>query len=175
MTEQLILTPALSSGPASPSSAGRRPAVAKRARLAVAGGAGLSTVFAGSAAFAQGSGGTGLTGVTGGEGPTAMLDAICSFILGPFGQTLAVLGIIGIGLAWMFGRVSLGLIAGVIGGIIIMFGASLSSPDHARGRHGRRLTGTMEERLEEDSMLYVAATRPALYAGRSSSGRWLRS
>ena len=65
-----------------------------------------------------------LSGVTGGEGPTAMLQQICTFILGPFGQTLAVLGIIGIGLAWMFGRVSLGLIAGVIGGIIIMFGAS---------------------------------------------------
>ena len=121
MTEQLILTPALSSGRASPSTAGRRPAVAKRARLAVAGGAGLATVFAGSAAFAQSSG---LANISGGAGPTAMLEAICDFILGPFGQTLAVLGIVGIGLAWMFGRVSLGLIAGVIGGIIIMFGAS---------------------------------------------------
>ena len=55
---------------------------------------------------------------------TTMLTNIASFILGPFGQSLAVLAIIGIGLAWMFGRVSLGLIAGVIGGIIIMFGAS---------------------------------------------------
>jgi type IV secretion system protein VirB2 len=62
--------------------------------------------------------------VTGGASPAAMINNICTFILGPFGQSLAVLGIIAIGLSWMFGRVSLGLIAGVIGGIIIMFGAS---------------------------------------------------
>jgi type IV secretion system protein VirB2 len=62
--------------------------------------------------------------VTGGASPATMINNICTFILGPFGQSLAVLGIIAIGLSWMFGRVSLGLIAGVIGGIIIMFGAS---------------------------------------------------
>ncbi len=62
--------------------------------------------------------------VTGGASPATMINNICTFILGPFGQSLAVLGIIAIGLSWMFGRVSLGLIAGVIGGIVIMFGAS---------------------------------------------------
>ena len=62
--------------------------------------------------------------VTGGASPATMVNNICTFILGTFGQSLAVLGIIAIGLAWMFGRASLGLIAGVIGGIIIMFGAS---------------------------------------------------
>lgn len=62
--------------------------------------------------------------VSGGASPATMLNNVCTFILGPFGQTLAVLGIIGIGLAWMFGRASMGLIAGVIGGIVIMFGAS---------------------------------------------------
>jgi type IV secretion system protein VirB2 len=62
--------------------------------------------------------------VSGGASPATMVNNICTFILGPFGQSLAVLGIIGIGLAWMFGRASLSLIAGVIGGIIIMFGAS---------------------------------------------------
>ena len=62
--------------------------------------------------------------VSGGASPATMINNICTFILGPFGQSLAVLGIIAIGLAWMFGRVSLGLIAGVIGGIVIMFGAS---------------------------------------------------
>jgi len=62
--------------------------------------------------------------VSGGASPATMINNICTFILGPFGQSLAVLGIIAIGLSWMFGRVSLGLIAGVIGGIIIMFGAS---------------------------------------------------
>jgi type IV secretion system protein VirB2 len=62
--------------------------------------------------------------VAGGASPTTMINNVCTFILGPFGQSLAVLGIIAIGLSWMFGRVSLGLIAGVIGGIVIMFGAS---------------------------------------------------
>jgi len=60
----------------------------------------------------------------GGASPVTILTNICNFILGPFGQTLAVLGIIAIGLSWMFGRASLGLIAGVVGGIVIMFGAS---------------------------------------------------
>lgn len=62
--------------------------------------------------------------VSGGASPQTMLNNICTFILGPFGQTLAVLGIIGIGVLWMFGRASLGVIAGIIGGIVIMFGAS---------------------------------------------------
>jgi type IV secretion system protein VirB2 len=62
--------------------------------------------------------------VSGGASPATMINNICTFILGPFGQSLAVLGIIAIGLSWMFGRASLGLIAGVIGGIVIMFGAS---------------------------------------------------
>ena len=62
--------------------------------------------------------------VSGGASPATMVNNVCTFILGPFGQSLAVLGIIAIGLAWMFGRASLGLIAGVIGGVVIMFGAS---------------------------------------------------
>jgi type IV secretion system protein VirB2 len=62
--------------------------------------------------------------VTGGASPQTMLNNVCTFILGPFGQTLAVIGIIAIGALWMFGRASLGVIAGIIGGIIIMFGAS---------------------------------------------------
>lgn len=70
---------------------------------------------AASPAFAQASGGF---------APTTMLDNVVQFILGQFGQGLAVLGIIAIGLAWMFGRASLGLVAGVVGGIVIMFGAS---------------------------------------------------
>lgn len=59
-----------------------------------------------------------------GADPSAILNKICQFILGPFGQSLAVLGIIAVGVSWMFGRASLGLIAGVVGGIVIMFGAS---------------------------------------------------
>ena len=70
-----------------------------------------ATIFPVSNAFAQ-------------KDPSVFLKNICDFILGPFGQSLAVLGIIAIGVSWMFGRASLGLIAGVIGGIVIMFGAS---------------------------------------------------
>jgi type IV secretion system protein VirB2 len=62
--------------------------------------------------------------VSGGESPQTMINNVCTFILGPFGQTLAVLGIIAIGVLFMFGRASLGIIAGIIGGIVIMFGAS---------------------------------------------------
>jgi type IV secretion system protein VirB2 len=62
--------------------------------------------------------------VTGGASPQTMINNVCTFILGPFGQTLAVLGIIAIGVLFMFGRASLGIIAGIIGGIVIMFGAS---------------------------------------------------
>ncbi|NTI26874.1 pilin major subunit VirB2 (plasmid) [Rhizobium rhizogenes] len=60
----------------------------------------------------------------GGTDPATMVNNICTFILGPFGQSLAVLGIVAIGISWMFGRASLGLVAGVVGGIVIMFGAS---------------------------------------------------
>ncbi|MGO7733147.1 pilin major subunit VirB2 [Rhizobium leguminosarum] len=59
-----------------------------------------------------------------GAAPDAMIKNILTFILGPFGKSLAMLGIVAIGVSWMFGRASLGLVAGVIGGIIIMFGAS---------------------------------------------------
>lgn len=73
-----------------------------------------ATAFA-SPAFAQ---------ISGGTDPATILTNIGTFILGGFGQSLAGLGIVAIGLSWMFGRASLGLVAGVIGGIVIMFGAS---------------------------------------------------
>ncbi|MBX4899649.1 MULTISPECIES: pilin major subunit VirB2 [Rhizobium] len=59
-----------------------------------------------------------------GASPAAMVQNICNFILGGFGQSLAILGIIAIGVSWMFGRASLALVAGVVGGIVIMFGAA---------------------------------------------------
>lgn len=76
---------------------------------------GIMVLMITSPAFAQ---------TTSGSSPATILSNICTFILGSFGQSLAVLGIIAIGLSWMFGRASLGLIAGVVGGIVIMFGAS---------------------------------------------------
>ncbi|ADV14693.1 pilin major subunit VirB2 [Mesorhizobium sp. B283B1A] len=86
------------------------------AEYAPAAAAGVAwTVFSSGPAAAQ---------VTGGTDPAKMVQNICTFILGPFGQSLAVLGLVAIGISWMFGRASLGLVAGVVGGIVIMFGAS---------------------------------------------------
>ena len=62
--------------------------------------------------------------VSGGASPATMVNNVCTFILGTFGQSIAVIAIIAIGFLWMFGRASLGTIAGIIGGIVIMFGAS---------------------------------------------------
>lgn len=56
--------------------------------------------------------------------PEAILQLIVTFVTGTFGQMLAILGIVGCGVAWMFGRASMGLVSGVIGGIVIIFGAS---------------------------------------------------
>ncbi len=47
--------------------------------------------------------------VSGGTSPTTILNNIATFILGPFGQSIAVLSVIGIGVAFMFGRATLGL------------------------------------------------------------------
>ena len=58
------------------------------------------------------------------DSPQTMINNVCLFILGPFGQSIAVLSIVAIGFLFMFGRASLGVIAGIIGGIVIMFGAS---------------------------------------------------
>jgi type IV secretion system protein VirB2 len=62
--------------------------------------------------------------VTGGTNPTTILNNIATFILGPFGQALAVLSVIGIGAAFIFGRVTLGLLGGLVGGLVLIFGAS---------------------------------------------------
>lgn len=62
--------------------------------------------------------------VTGGTNPTTILSNIATFILGPFGESLAVLGVIGVGFAFILGRASLGLIGSIVGGLVLIFGAS---------------------------------------------------
>ena len=62
--------------------------------------------------------------VTGGYSPQTMLSNACAFVLGPFGQSIAVLFIMGLGVAWMAGRASLHLLGQVIGGIVLLFGAA---------------------------------------------------
>ena len=66
-------------------------------------------------AFAQAAGGD--------TDPNTILQAVLTVITGDIGTSLAALGIIACGLAWMFGRASLGLITGVVGGIMIVFGS----------------------------------------------------
>ena len=62
--------------------------------------------------------------VSGGTDPTTILNNIATFILGPFGEGLAVLGVIGIGFAFIMGRASLGLVGSIVGGLVLIFGAS---------------------------------------------------
>ena len=62
--------------------------------------------------------------VSGGTSPQTMINNVCTFLLGPFGQSVAVLALIAIGFLFAFGRASVGIIASIVGGIVIMFGAS---------------------------------------------------
>ncbi|MCF3948264.1 TrbC/VirB2 family protein [Acidiphilium iwatense] len=62
--------------------------------------------------------------VTAGTSPTQIIDSIATFILGPFGEALAVLALVGVGIAFMIGAAGFRLIGGVVIGLIIMFGAS---------------------------------------------------
>ena len=62
--------------------------------------------------------------VSGGTSPQTILNNIATFILGPFGQSIAVLSVIGIGVAFIFGRATLGLLGGLVGGLVLIFGAS---------------------------------------------------
>jgi type IV secretory pathway VirB2 component (pilin) len=56
--------------------------------------------------------------------PATILQAVLKVMTGSMGTALAALGIIACGLAWMFGRASLGLISGVVGGIMIVFSSA---------------------------------------------------
>lgn len=56
--------------------------------------------------------------------PEDILNEVLKVMTGTLGTALAALGIIACGLMWMFGRASVGLIAGVIGGIMIVFSSA---------------------------------------------------
>ncbi|BAK85227.1 secretion system type IV pilin subunit VirB2 [Gluconobacter thailandicus F149-1 = NBRC 100600] len=62
--------------------------------------------------------------VSGGSTPTQMINNICTFILGDFGKSIAVVVLAAAGLMLAFGRLSLGIFAGMVGGILLMFGAA---------------------------------------------------
>ena len=62
--------------------------------------------------------------IGGGSDPSTILQAIATYILGPFGQALAVLALIGVGISFLVGRLGLFGIAAFIGGLILVFGSS---------------------------------------------------
>jgi type IV secretion system protein VirB2 len=62
--------------------------------------------------------------IGGGTDPSTILTAIASYILGPFGQSLAVLALIGVGVSFLVGRLGLFGIAAFIGGLVLVFGSS---------------------------------------------------
>lgn len=62
--------------------------------------------------------------VGGGTDPNTILQAITTYILGPFGQSLAVLGLIAVGISFLLGRLGLFVLAAFIGGLILIFGSS---------------------------------------------------
>ena len=62
--------------------------------------------------------------VGGGSDPSTILQAITTYILGPFGQSLAVLGLIAVGISFLLGRLGLFALAAFIGGLILIFGSS---------------------------------------------------
>ena len=62
--------------------------------------------------------------VGGGTDPTTILQAIITYLTGPFGQAIGVLAVIGAGLLFWFGRFSLVHLAATIGGLVLVFGAA---------------------------------------------------
>jgi type IV secretory pathway VirB2 component (pilin) len=62
--------------------------------------------------------------VGGGTDPTTILTAIATYILGPFGQALAVLGCIAIGCAFLFGHLGLRGLGAFVGGLALVFGSA---------------------------------------------------
>ncbi len=62
--------------------------------------------------------------VGGGTDPTSILTAISTYILGPFGQALAILACIGVGVTFMFGRLGMMHLGGFVAGLAIIFGSA---------------------------------------------------
>jgi type IV secretion system protein VirB2 len=62
--------------------------------------------------------------VGGGSDPSTILQAIVTWITGPFGQSVAVLALIGAGLAFFFGRFGIFHLVSIVGGLVLVFGAS---------------------------------------------------
>lgn len=62
--------------------------------------------------------------VSGGTSPTTIIDNIATFILGPFGEGVAVLAVAGVGFMCWTGRMGLHSIGFLAAGLVLVFGSS---------------------------------------------------
>ena len=62
--------------------------------------------------------------VSGGTSPTTIIDNIATFILGPFGEGVAVLAVAGVGFMCWTGRMGLHSIGWLAAGLVLVFGSS---------------------------------------------------
>lgn len=62
--------------------------------------------------------------VTGGTNPATIINNIASFILGPFGEGVAVLAVAAVGFMCWTGRMGFHAIGWLVGGMVMVFGSS---------------------------------------------------
>jgi type IV secretion system protein VirB2 len=74
--------------------------------------------------------------VGGGTDPSTILQNIATYVTGPFGQALAILAVMACGFAFMLGRIGLFLLGGIVGGIVLVFGAAFLVQQFVGGAGG---------------------------------------
>jgi type IV secretion system protein VirB2 len=62
--------------------------------------------------------------VSGGTSPTTIIDNIATFILGPFGEGVAVLAVAAVGFMCWTGRMGIHAIGWLAAGLVLVFGSS---------------------------------------------------
>ncbi|WP_073211768.1 TrbC/VirB2 family protein [Acidocella facilis] len=62
--------------------------------------------------------------VSGGTSPTTIIDNIATFILGPFGEGVAVLAVAAVGFMCWTGRMGFHAIGWLAAGLVLVFGSS---------------------------------------------------
>lgn len=62
--------------------------------------------------------------VSGGTSPTTIINNIATFILGPFGEGVAVLAVAAVGFMCWSGRMGLAAIGWLAAGLVLVFGSS---------------------------------------------------
>ncbi|MDD2765502.1 MAG: TrbC/VirB2 family protein [Opitutaceae bacterium] len=62
--------------------------------------------------------------VSGGTNPTTIIDNVATFVLGPFGEGVAVLAVAAVGFMCWTGRMGLHAIGWLFAGLVLVFGSS---------------------------------------------------